>query len=130
MSINWSDYKNFSEYEFRCSYTGECQMRPEFLDKLQQIRNTFDKPMIISSGFRHFTHPLERAKDEPGEHTYGVAVDINVWGEEAMELFDIAYHYGIRRIGINQKGAPQSRFVHLGMGDILNLRFPSALWTY
>lgn len=126
----WDDYKNFSEWEFRCSYTGENKMRPEFMQKLQEIRNIFSKPMIVSSGYRDFTHPLERAKENPGEHTYGVAVDINVWGKDAMQLFDIAFHCGIRRMGLNQIGALNSRFIHIGMGDTLNLNFPSALWTY
>jgi uncharacterized protein YcbK (DUF882 family) len=128
--MNWNDYKNFSEYEFKCAYTGECKMRPEFVDKLQQIRNTFGKPMLVTSGYRDFSHPVERAKVRPGVHYYGCAADINVWGKDAMELFDIAYHYGIRRIGVNQKGAPQSRFIHIDMGDILNLNFPEGFWTY
>ena len=105
-------------------------MRPEFMQKLQEIRNIFGKPMVISSGYRDFTHPLEQAKEEPGEHTYGAAADINVWGQDAMELFDIAFHCGIRRIGLNQIGSLNSRFIHIGMGDTLNLNFPSALWTY
>lgn len=126
----WENYKNFSEWEFRCSYTGENRMRPEFMQKLQEIRNIFGKPMIISSGYRDFTHPLERAKEDPGEHTYGVATDINVWGEDAMQLFDIAFHCGIRRMGMNQIGALNSRFIHIGLGDTLNFNFPSALWTY
>ena len=126
----WDDYKSFSEWEFRCAYTGKNRMRPEFIDILQQIRNTYGKPMVISSGYRDFTHPLERAKEDPGEHTYGCAADILVWNQDAMELFDIAFHYGIRRLGLNQIGSLNSRFIHIGMGDTLNLGFKSALWTY
>ena len=126
----WNDYKNFDEWELRCRYTGKNKMRPEFMKKVPEIRNIFGKPMIISSGYRDFTHPLERAKEDPGEHFYGCAADINVWGTNAMELFDIAFHCGIRRIGMNQIGALNSRFIHLGYGDTLNFNFPSALWTY
>jgi len=128
--MNWDDYKNFSEWEFNCSYTGKNKMRPPFLDILQQIRFAYKKPMAINSGYRDFTHPAERAKDNPGEHFYGVAADIAAYGVDAMELFDIAYHYGIRRIGLNQVGALNSRFVHIGYGDKLDLNFPKALWTY
>ncbi len=105
-------------------------MLPSFLDTLQQIRNTYGKPMIILSGYRDFTHPLERVKENPGTHTYGVAVDVLAWGEDAMALFDVAFHYGIRRIGLNQKGAYNSRFLHLDSGDTLNLGFKKSLWTY
>lgn len=130
MSINWNDYKNFSDWEFNCSYTGKNKMRPEFMSMLQQIRNSYNKPMAIASGYRDFTHPVERIKEQPGEHHYGVAADVRVWGEDAMELFDIAYHYGIRRLGLNQIGALDSRFIHIGLGDKLGLRFPIGLWTY
>ncbi len=128
--MNCQDYPNFSDWEFRCSYTGKNKTRSEFMQKLQEIRNIFGKAMTVSSGYRDSTHPLEHAKEEPGEHTYGVAADINVWGVDAMELFDIAYHCGIRRLGLNQTGALSSRFIHIGMGDTLNLGFNKALWTY
>ena len=128
--IDWRDYKNFSKHEFDCKHTGENKMRPEFVAILQQIRTTYGKPMAINSGYRDFTHPLERAKlnrgKEVGAHTYGVAADISVSGEDAMALFVIAYGYGIRRLGVYQKG--QHRFIHLDIGD-KELGFPPALWT-
>lgn len=125
--IDWRNYKNFSKHEFDCQYTGENKMRPEFLELLQQIRTTYGKPMPISSGYRDFTHPIERAKEKFGTHTYGVAADIAVSGEDAMELFTIAFGYGIRRLGLCQKGS--TRFLHIDIGD-RELRFPPALWTY
>lgn len=130
MTVHWDAYKNFSEWEFRCKHTKKNKMRPQFMDMQQQIRSIYGKSMIVLSGYRDFTHPIEWAKEEPGEHYYGAAADYNVWGEDAMQLFDIAYHCGIRRIGLNQVGALSSRFIHIGMGDKLDLGFPSAFWTY
>lgn len=127
--IDWRNYKNFSKWEFDCSHTGENNMRSEFMEMLQQIRSTFGKPMVISSGYRDWTHPVEINKDRPGEHTYGLAADIKVYGIRAFELADIAFHHGIRRIGFNQKGPLESRFIHLGMGD-KQLNFPATIWTY
>jgi len=122
--MDWTKYKNFSKWEFDCKHTKENKMRPEFLDVLQQIRTTYKKPMKINSGYRDFTHPLERAKlnrgKEVGAHTYGVAADIEVYGEDAMELFVIAHAYGIRRIGLYQN---TQRFIHLDIGD-RELQFP------
>lgn len=104
-------------------------MRPEFLEILQSIRNVYQRPMVISSGYRHFTHPVEINKNNPGAHTYGVAADIKVYGIRAFELADIAFHHGIRRIGIQQAGDIHSRFVHLDIAD-RDLNFPVAFWSY
>jgi len=127
--IDWRKYKNFQKYEFDCKHTGENKMRPEFLDILQQIRTTYGKPMEITSGYRHWTHPAEINKDKPGVHTYGVAADIQVYGQLAQDLIVIAYGYGIRRIGLHQKGPLEGRFIHLDIADKL-LKFSPALWTY
>src|SRR3990167_3806839 len=127
MISDWHKYKNFNSHEFNCSHTGKNNMRPEFMDMLQMIRSVYGKPMKITSGYRDFTHPVEREKDKPGEHTYGMAADIAVQGTDALELVSIAYGLGVRRIGLKQHG--NGRFVHLGMGD-KSLGFPPALWTY
>lgn len=128
--MDWQDYKNFSKWEFDCKHTNENEMRPEFLDILQQIRNTFGKPMQISSGYRHFTHPFERDKVKPGSHTHGCAADIKISGVDAMDLIVMAYGYGIRRIGINQRGGIEQRFIHLDIADQLGLGFPQTIWSY
>lgn len=127
MSIDWDAYPNFSKKEFDCQHTGKNRMDPDFLHVLQQVRTVYNKPMAISSGYRAPDHPIELAKKKAGEHSYGVAADILVRGEDAMELIVIAYGHGIRRIGVNQKG--NSRFIHLGYGDKL-LGFPTAIWSY
>jgi uncharacterized protein YcbK (DUF882 family) len=125
--MDWSKYPNFTEKEFKCSHTGKCEMRPEFMEKLQALRLQFNRPLIISSGYRDITHPIEAAKESRGEHTYGCAADIAIRGTEALRLIALAYDMGFRRIGINQKG--DGRFVHLGMGDKL-VHFPEASWSY
>lgn len=127
--MNWDDYKPyFSKKEFDCKHTGKNHMRPEFMDVLMQIRKTYNKPMIITSGYRDPSHPAEAGKSTSGgAHTYGVACDIAVRGQDALDLLVIAYGYGIRRIGLQQKGT--GRFIHLDMGD-RGLGFPPAIWSY
>jgi len=125
--INWNDYKNFNKSEFDCKHTGENRMRPEFMERLQQIRNAYGKPIVVSSGYRHPSHPVEARKKTAGEHTYGVACDIVISGQDALDLIVIAYGHGIRRIGIQQKGS--GRFLHFGMGDQA-LNFPATIWSY
>jgi len=97
MISNWSLYPDFSKREFDCRHTGKNNMQPDFMDVLQEIRKVYNRPMIITSGFRHKTHPIEDAKNEPGEHSYGVAADIACYGVDALELIHIAYEHGIRR---------------------------------
>jgi len=127
-AINWKDYAPyFRKEEFDCKHTGKNLMRKEFMDVMMQARVVYQKPIIITSGYRDPSHPVERIKDRPGEHTYGLAADIDVSRVEAMDLMVIFYHLGIRRFGLDQKGP--SRFMHVGLGDKL-LGFPQSLWTY
>lgn len=126
--MDWRQYPNFTEHEFKCSHTGKCQMRTEFMELLQTIRHAYGKPMVITSGYRDKTHPIEAKKAAPGEHSYGLAADIAVSGVDAMDLIVLAYGLGIRRIGVQQKGTG-GKFIHLGMGDKL-AHFPASIWSY
>ena len=42
------------------------RMNPEFIDKLNDLRLAFGKPMKITSGYRHTSHPIERKKKDSG----------------------------------------------------------------
>lgn len=106
-------------------------MNPIFMELLQNIRNEYKKIMVISSGYRDKSHPIEAKKDKPGEHTYGMGADIICSGSNALALVCIAIEKGIQRIGINQKGAYIDRFIHLGIADRLpGNDFPVAIWSY
>ena len=121
---DWADYPNFSASEFVCQHTGEHGMKAKFLDELQAIRDAFGKPMRITSGYRHPSHPIEAAKEKPGTHASGVACDVAVGpGADVHRLVEIAIRHGMTGIGISQKsGSP--RFVHLDMCDRV------AIWSY
>ena len=109
--MDWSKYKNFSADEFKCSHCGSNEMKPEFMDKLQQLRNAYNKPMRITSGYRCPKHPIEAAKTKPGAHASGMAADVGVQGAEAHRLLQLALELGFTGIGVQQKGA--GRFLHL-----------------
>ena len=129
-TINWQDYPNFSENELKCKYTGECNMHPLMMELLQSIRTEYARPMFISSGFRSVKHPVEQEKDKPGEHTFGMAVDILCHGDNAVKIMKLALNRDIKRIGVHQKGNANGRFIHLGIADKFILAFPVAIWTY
>lgn len=128
--MDWSRWKNFSDKEFACRITQKCNMRPEFLDVLQAIRDDYAKPIFIASGFRDVTHPAEAEKERPGAHTLGLACDIRIAGVEAIKLIELAIKHGIQRIGINQKGQHGGRFIHLDIANQFYAGFPAAIWTY
>jgi zinc D-Ala-D-Ala carboxypeptidase len=112
MNVNWSDYPSFTKAEFECRHTGQCHMKPEFMAKLQALRNEYGKPMTITSGYRHWTHPVEARKGHTtGEHTKGACADIACSnGGDRFTLVRLALKHGFTRIGIAKN------FVHLGIG--------------
>ena len=122
--MNWLEYPNFSENEFRCKHTGKVEMVPEFMERLQRLRKAYGSPMVVTSGYRSPQHPIEAKKASPGEHATGRAVDIGVRGSEAVRLIALAHLAGFTRIGVQQKG--EGRFIHLG--DSPN--FPPGIWSY
>ena len=120
--MNWSAYPNFTEAEFRCRHCGKQEMKPEFMGRLQALRDVYKRPMPITSGYRCPDHPVEKAKTEPGMHTTGMACDVDVYGADAHELLRLAMHLGFTGIGVQQKGG--ARFIHL------DLRPAPAIWSY
>jgi uncharacterized protein YcbK (DUF882 family) len=123
--MNWENYPDFSEAEFKCSHCGKVDMQPEFLKKLQMLRTAFAKPMRITSGYRCPDHPIEAAKAIPGAHATGCAADVAVQGNEAHELMRLAFHFRFSGIGVQQKGS--GRFIHL---DTLTESPRPNVWSY
>jgi zinc D-Ala-D-Ala carboxypeptidase len=85
--MNWADYPNFSAQEFDCSHCGQNEMKPEFMAKLQKLREAYGSPMRVTSGYRCPQHIIEVKKARPGAHaSWFKLVDIGVQGEEAHRL--------------------------------------------
>jgi uncharacterized protein YcbK (DUF882 family) len=82
------------------------------MERLQAIRSEYGRPMRITSGYRHPTHPVEARKTHSnGEHTQGMCADVAVAdGRERFDLVRLALKHGITRVGV-AKG-----FIHLGLG--------------
>lgn len=72
------NYRFFKINEFDCSHTGFNQMDPEFIRKLDILRERCGFPFVINSGYRDATHPIEAKKAKPGMHSQGIAADIKV----------------------------------------------------
>ena len=112
--MDWSKYPNFSEDEFRCSHTGKCEIEPAFMDKMQSLRTKYGKPMTITSGYRHETHPIEAKKERAGMHTKGIAADIACNGQEAYHIMKLAFRLRIyRHRCCTERSQPLYSFRHI-----------------
>ena len=112
-------------------------MDEEFMELLQQVRNNFGKPMVVTSGYRHPDYNEELQKrgitktGRTGPHTTGKAVDILITGREAIRLFAIAQNLGMTGIGLNQRGPHEKRFIHMDSLPNIPGRQPRPhCWTY
>ena len=125
--MDWSEYPNFSADEFRCRHTGRVEMSAEFMRRLQALRVAYGKPMRVTSGYRHRSHPVEAGKLQPGAHTLGRAADIAVHGADALRLIRLALDVQFTGIGVQQKGP--ARFIHLD--DLPSESWPRPMiWSY
>jgi uncharacterized protein YcbK (DUF882 family) len=112
--INWNDYPNFTKEEFDCKETGENDMHPELLVRVQALRTRYGKPIRISSGYRSKRHSIEAKKPQPGIHTKGLACDIACHADDAYEIVRLAYELGFTGIGVSQSKG-KARFIHLDL---------------
>ena len=121
-------WKYFTEKELADTRTGECLMDPDFMVKLNKLRDLYGKPMRITSGYRSKETNLAVNGAENSPHMYGKAVDVYVSGVDALNLLVLAVDVGFTGIGVSQKGA--SRFIHIDtMENSLSQPRPT-IWSY
>lgn len=117
-----------AELACRCG-CDEMRFDPSFLAELERLRVAYDRPMVIPSGYRCPEHNAKVSKTgKTGPHTRG-AVDVGTHGRDAWLLIGYAVNRGWT-VGVSQKGARESRFIHLD-------RLPNApgqprpwVWSY
>jgi uncharacterized protein YcbK (DUF882 family) len=127
---DWDKYAPFFyKDEFDCKHTGQNKMTVEFMDRLLGLRKELGIPFIITSGFRHPTHPSEAHKSAPGTHTEGIACDIQATtGTTAGAIIEAALRHGFKGIGVAQDSQRRrsARFVHLDLRKSVTPVF----WSY
>lgn len=83
--------RNFSAWEFRCRHTGRDGIQMPLVEALQALRDSLNAPIVVTSGYRHPTHPIEAAKPRgPGLHSRGIAADIVAPGVPLLTLYEAA----------------------------------------
>ena len=128
MSVSSSNH--FAKSELECSFSGECEIEEDAIQKLEALREEWGKPMRLSSAYRSAQHPRERTKPNgPGHHhglngNGGQAFDVLIAGEDVLPFIALAIKHGFRGIGVNQKGEWNQRFIHI------DTRQKFACWSY
>ena len=127
--------KYFSPAELMCK-CGHCdssglEMNNDFMQKIFIIREELGWPFIVSSAYRCPEYNDRISKSGLyGPHTTGNAIDILCFHKRAFDLIKLAPYHDITGIGIYQKGAHISRFIHLDDLEAENNRPRPTIWSY
>lgn len=119
--------KYFSEAELRCKHCKANGMDQDFVDLLDLLRSTYNKPIKLNSAYR--CPEYDKSIGGGGAHTTGRAVDIRIEGAEAVKLLGLAITMGFKGIGVQQKGEHEKRFLHLDTAPTPAFPRPM-IWSY
>lgn len=102
-------YFNYEEFDSPDVQGSGQMMDYEFLELLDDVRDLYGKPMVITSGYRtqQYNETLKHSSKH-SSHCKGLAADIAVDNsKDRFRLIYAAIEYGVPRIGIGKN------FVHL-----------------
>lgn len=111
--------KYFVSTEFDCHGNGCCtttEINPLLVERLNQIREHFNAPITISSGYRCPTHNRNVGGATGSRHSKGDAADIIVKGHTPREVAQYAESIGIKGIGLYET-ASDGYFVHIDVRE-------------
>lgn len=123
--------EHFKDYELKCKHCGENHMDMGFMERLEAVRIAYGKPMHLTSAYRCPTYNISVSNTGiTGPHTTGKAVDVAVYGGDALKLVHLSMYRGFTGIGVQQKGDFKKRFVHLDRLDEDANGPRPWIWTY
>lgn len=116
--INKQLSKNFklNEFDCKCSRCSTVLLDDKLVDILQDIRDHFNAPLNVNSGYRCKEHNTEVGGNPGSHHMKGMAADIRVNGVDPAEIAKYAESINVKRIGLYE-GADEGNFVHIGSAD-------------
>lgn len=106
----WNQLRYFTPREFddHTSPGTGILMKWSLVSKLDSIRSTIGRPMVVISGYRTLEHNAEVGGVDSSAHTEGYAADIACRDSRLrLLIIQAALNIGISRIGIG------SSFIHL-----------------
>ena len=98
--------KEFAQKDFRCD---KVIVDTELIDVLEDIRTHFNKPVIVTSGYRTPELNAKIGVVKNSQHTKGTAADIKVSGIPAREVQKYLKHKYPDKYGIGS----YSTFTHI-----------------
>jgi zinc D-Ala-D-Ala carboxypeptidase len=113
----------FSKDELKCPHCDEYAFSEKTLERLNKLRYEYDKPLLVSSGYR--CEEYNNLRGFTQTHASGQAVDVICDRGHAHEVLRLAFKYGFTGIGVKQKG--QGRFIHL---DDITEGLRPTVWSY
>ena len=115
-------YFNYSEFDSPDVQGSGQLMDKTLLEMLDDVRDKFDKPIRINSGFRTEQHNEAVGGAEGSSHTKGLAVDIACTNsKDRFDLINCLLDVGFSRIGV------ADTFIH---ADIDTDKVQGVMWTY
>ena len=121
--------RHFTLAEFDCRHCGANKMDAAFLEQLDDLRHSYGKPLVVTSGYRCPEHNAKvSSTGSTGPHTTGRAADLRVDRGNALQLLKLALALGFTGIGVNQKGG--GRFLHVDNLPNAPGQPRPTLWSY
>ena len=115
-------YFNYSEFDSPDVQGSGQLMDTNLLEMLDDVRDKFDKPIHINSGFRTPQHNEDVGGKENSSHLKGLAVDISCTNsKDRFDLINCLLEAGFSRIGVAKT------FIH---ADIDFEKTQGVIWTY
>lgn len=114
--------KNFCAYEFACNdRSDEFKVATELVETLQQIRDHFGKPVLISSAYRTPAYNISIGGSSRSQHCLGTAADIHINGVDpiriALYVASLPYFQKHGGIGYYSRAQVTGGFVHVDVRE-------------
>ena len=115
-------YFTYTEFDSPDEVGSGKKMNPKLLIMLDMVRDKFDKPIHITSGYRTVEHNARVGGTENSSHLKGLAVDIACNNSiDRYHLLNCLLDVGFTRIGVG------NTFIHV---DIDKDKAKEVIWTY
>ena len=93
--------KNFKVHEIACKDgSGELLFDYELINKLQRLRDTLGKPIIVCSAYRTPAYNKKCGGAPKSQHLLGKAADIKIAGMHPLDVAFVAQKMGFTGIGV------------------------------
>lgn len=100
---------HFHAREFECVGETAIFIGQELLEVLEVVRDHFQRPLYINSGYRDKSHNTKVGGEYDSQHLLGIAADIRVEGFTPKEVYDY-----LNKMYPNQYGLGlYTSFVHI-----------------